>query len=300
MTGLIAAALAVAAAVVVEIAVPGRPVYHAGWYNVLLIALVAVACVAGRRGLAAPHPRARIASTAIVVGTLTAGLAGVVSGLFAPDAQTFVGAPGERMEVESVGTLVFPFAAETPASPLVRLERPRRAPVNIGERPRDVGNFILRTVSRDVVYVVARDLEGNRLTITQPAGSAFLSPVLLMNHRQTLAGIDLPYDSFDVPATRRVVKAVLFTAAQAAMLARGGAELGEPAVLFAVDDENERPLPHAIALSSGGRAVRAGGLLLSGTVASYPAIEVVAAPNALAVVLGALLMLGGVGALIRA
>jgi hypothetical protein len=290
----------VAAAVALEIALPGRPLYHTGWCNVALIALVAVSVAAGRRYFhAARSPRARFAILALVAGTAIAGLAGVASGLLAPDNQTFVAAPGARVRVEALGVLSFPLAGgEAPVTASVTLERPRHAPIEIGERPRDMGNFILHTFARDVVYVEARDLRGSRLTVTQPTGSAFLSPVLLMEHRQRIAGIDLPYDSFNVPAARRIVKAVMFTSAQAAMLLRGGAQIGEPAVLFAVDDENERPLPHAIALSAGGRAVRVGGLSLRAAVARYPAVEVVAAPNLVAAALGTLLVLAGLIAMI--
>jgi hypothetical protein len=85
----------------------------------------------------------------------------------------------------------------------------------------------------------------------------------------------------------------MFTAAQAAMLLRGGAALGEPAVLFAVDDENQRPVANAIALSPGGRAVRAGGLTLRGEVLTYPAVAVAATPNLIATAFGTLLVLGG-------
>ena len=178
--------------------------------------------------------------------------AGVASGLLAPDNQTVVGAPGQRVRVESLGTIAFPIAtgnAEIVTS--VTVERPFHGALEVGERSRFAGNFILHTQLRSVVYVEARDLRENRLTITQPEGTAFLSPVLLMQHHQTIAGMDLPFDSFNVPAARRVVKAVMFTPAQAAMLLHGGARLGEPAVLFAVDDENERPLPHGIATECG-------------------------------------------------
>jgi hypothetical protein len=120
----------------------------------------------------------------------------------------------------------------------------------------------------------------------------------LMQHRQTIAGMDLPFDSFNVPAARRVVKAVMFTPAQAAMLLRNGARLGEPAVLFAVDDENDRPLKNGIGLSAGGRPMRAGGLILRGYVADYPALEAVAIPNIFATAFGTLLVLGGAVALL--
>ncbi|HEY6449390.1 MAG TPA: hypothetical protein VIX60_01760 [Candidatus Cybelea sp.] len=294
------AALTVAAAVVVEIALAGQPVYHAGWYNVVLVALVVVAIVAARRQFfRASCVRARFAIVAIAAGAAIAGLAGAASGLFAPDSQTFVGAPGQRISVEELGVLAFPLAStDAPASGSVTLERALHAPMELRQRRSDAGNFILRTIPRSVVYVEARDLRGSRLTITQPAGSAFLSPVLLMEHRQTIAGVDLPYDSFNVPAARRIVKAVMFTPGQAAMLLHGASKIAEAAVLFAVDDENERPLSNAIALSAGGRAVRVGGLSLRATVESYPAVEVVAAPNTLATALGTALVLGGIVGLI--
>lgn len=291
MIGFAGSALAVVVAVAIEIGLPGLGVYHAGWYNLCLAALVTLAYVASRR-CAASMPRARVASVAAAAGTAIVGLAGIVSGLFAPDNQTFVGAPGQRMSVESLGVLAFPLPPSDASANLgVTLARPFHRPMQIGERTRDAGNFILHTTARDVVYVVARDRRGNNLTVTQPNGAVFLSPVLLMNHQQKLAGLELPFDSFSVPAAGRTVKAVMFTPAQAAMLVHGGARLGDAAVLFAVDDQNDRPLPRAIALSAGGRAVLVGGLWLSGTVASYPAVEVVAAPNLLAVVFGGLLVL---------
>jgi hypothetical protein len=299
LSGLLVAALVVVGAVALEILLPGQAVYHAGWYNVALGAVVAIALIAARRLFRrANSQRERIAVAAVALGAAVAGFAGIASGLLAPDNQTVVGAPGERVAVESLGVLAFPLASsDARASGSVTLVRRLGGPIEIGERARDAGNFILRTISRSVAYVEARDLRGNRLTITQPEGSAFLSPVLMLEHRQTIAGVDLPFDSFNVPAARRVVKAVLFTPAQAAMLLRGSVDAGEPAVLFAVDDQNERPLAHAIALSAGGRAVRAGGLSLRAVVAGYPAVEVVAAPNLVATVFGALLVIGGVVAL---
>lgn len=297
---LVAAALAVAVAVVVEIALPGNALYHAGWYNVLLVALAVVTFVAGRRQFrGARSVPARVAIVTVIAGTAVTGLAGVASGLLGPENQSYVGAPGQRLVVESLGMLVFPLSStDASASGRVTLERPLHASIAIDERPRYAGSYVVHAIPRSVVYVEARDVAGNRLTVTQPTGSAFLSPVLLMQHHQTIAGLDLPYDSFNVPAARRVVKAVMFTAGQAAMLLHGGAQAGEPAVLFAVDDEHDRPLPHAIALSAAGRAVRVGGLVLQATVASYPAVEVISAPNILATALGALLVLGGLAALI--
>jgi hypothetical protein len=299
LSGLLVAALVVVGAVALEILLPGQAVYHAGWYNVAIGAAVAVALIAGRRLFRrANSPRARIAVAAVALGVGIAGFAGIASGLLAPDNQTVIGAPGERVPVESLGVLAFPLTStDAGTTGSVTLVRRFGGPIAIGERARNAGNFILWTISRSVAYVEARDLRGNRLTITQPEGASFLSPVLMLEHRQTIAGIDLPFDSFNVPAARRVVKAVMFTPAQAAMLLHGGMEAGEPAVLFAVDDENERPLPHAIVISAGGRAARAGGLSLRADVTGYPAVEVVAAPDLVATVFGTLLVIGGVIAL---
>jgi hypothetical protein len=293
LTALLTAASIVAAGAAAEILLPGRPVYHAGWWNVAIAALVVLVVAAGRRRLRSrKSARDRWIVVAAIAGSAMAGFASVASGLLAPDDRTFIGAPGQRVEAESLGVLSFPLTLPaTPSQGSVVLMRRLHAPVTLGDGRRDVGDFVVRTVARDVVYVEARDLRGNRLTITQPSGAAFLSPVLLLEHRQTIAGLDLPYDSFTVPAARRVVKAVAFTAAQAAMLLRGGAQAGAPAVLFAVDDESERPLPHAIGLSAAGRTVHAGGLELRGILASYPAVEVVAAPNLAATIAGALLVL---------
>jgi hypothetical protein len=102
----------------------------------------------------------------------------------------------------------------------------------------------------------------------------------------------LPFDAFAVPAAHRNVKAVLFTAQQAAMLhPMAGAQA--QAVLFAVDDEDDRPLPGAIALARDGETVDIGGLHLRAAAFSYPAIEFVAVPSLVAVVLGALAIAGG-------
>jgi hypothetical protein len=293
------AALLAVAAVIVQIALPGRAIYHAGWYNVALAALLVIVVNAARsRFRQAPGMRARAAILASAVGTVTVAVAGIASGLLGPDNQTIVGAPGQRVRVEGLGVLAFPIvAAQLSGTPTVTLERPLHASMQVGARPRDAGSFILRGLPRNVAYVEARDARGGRLTVTQPMGAAFLSPVLMMQHRQNIAGLDLPFDSFNVPAARRVVKAVLFTPAQADMLLQGRTRAGEPAILFAVDDENDRLLARGIALGGDGRTVRAGGLMLRATVATYPAVEVVSSPNLIASAIGTLLVLGGIAAL---
>ncbi|MBV8148444.1 MAG: hypothetical protein JO092_05075 [Candidatus Eremiobacteraeota bacterium] len=295
MTSLAVVALLLTIAVAAEIVLPGRDLYHSGWYNVSLAALVIGALVLARRQAARSRSlRARIWSASLACGVLLIGIAGIASGLLAPDNRTVIGAPGQSVPADDLGAnLAFPLTqpGATDAGPVLLVRR-NRAPLAIGPQRRDVGTFILRTSDRTVVFVQAYDARGAHLTITQPAGVSFLSPVLLMQQRQVIAGLNLPFDSFAVPAAHRIVKAVLFTAQQAAGL-RGMAGLEIPAVLFAVDDENDRPLSKAIALAVDGQTIAVGGLKLRAVVLPYPSVEIVAAPSLTAVVLGALLVIGG-------
>ncbi len=283
MTSLAIGALTLTAAIIAEMVFPGRNLYHTGWYNVALLALTAVSLRISLRQRAA----------LIACGAIVLAIAGIACGLFAPDNRSIVAAPGQRVPVADLGgTLEFPLARGGAIDEPVVLLRKNHAPVTIDNRSRNVGSYVLRTVGRPVVYVQASDSHGSRLTVTQPTGIAFLSPVLLMQQDQVIAGLDLPFDSFAVPAAHRIVKAVLFTPQQAAAL-RGMSGLAIPAVLFAVDDEEDRPLPHAIAVAISGQTVPVESLLLRAIVLQYPSVEVVAVPSLPAVALGTLLVLGG-------
>lgn len=270
MSAFAAIALVLTATAWTEIVLPGRDLYHTGWFNVGVAAL-AVIFLAGVR----KH------NVAIALGGAVMALATIANGLFAPDNQTVVGAPGQRVRVGDLGgSLAFPLA------------QPGAAPQKVEFLGPPLTTFVLRPAGRTVVYVEARDARGKHLTVTQPQGAAFLSPVLLMQQQQQIAGLTLPYDSFAVPAAHRIVKAVLFSPQQVAML-RGIQGLATSAVLFAVDDDSDRPLPHAIALCADGQSVTVGGLSLRASVLEYPAIEVVAVPSLVAVGLGTLFVFGG-------
>lgn len=277
-----------------EIAVPGASVYHAGWFNVALIAVGAFAIASARGAYARSQTATRRAGiAAAILGVALATLAGAASGLLAPDNRTLVGAPGQSVRVDDLGgTLEFPAAdVSSGAAASVFLQR-RGSPLAIGPRGRNVGTFVLHPQARTVVLVEARDARGGRLTVTQPSGSAFLSPVLLMQQRQTIAGFDVPVDSFAVPAAHRLVRVVLFDAEEAAMM-RGLQGGTGPALLFAVDDESDRPLPHGVDAARSGASIAIGGLLLRATVFSYPAIEIVATPSLAVTILAAALVLVG-------
>jgi hypothetical protein len=283
------------AIVVCEIIFPGREFYHAGWFNVALAALVVLCLLSSRKPFrAASDTRRRAGVAAVAFGAAIVGFAGVASGLLAPDSRTIVGAPGASVRVDELGgTLSFPLVEAAGTVPDVLLTQGGRTTA-IGSGSHDIGTFIVREIQRDVIYVAAADRRGARLTVTQPNGATFLSPVLLMQQRQKIpeTNLDLPYDAFAVPAAHRNVKAVLFSAQQAAML-HPTAGVAARAILFAVDDEDDRPLPGSIALAREGQDIELAGLRLRGDVLTYPAIEFVAVPSLVALILGAVVMAGG-------
>jgi hypothetical protein len=263
--------------VVVEIVVPDRAVYHAGWYNIV-IAACAVWAVASTR---------RMPLIAFGVGAIA--FAGIASGLLGPDTRTVVGAPDTSVRVdEAGGTLAFPAPQ---ADPHVMLQSGSSAQP-IGAR-RYTASALLRSVPRTVVAVDVSDARGAHLTITQPTGSAFLSPVLLMQNTQTIAGFDLPYDVFAVPASHRIVKAVLFSSAQAASMPALAAT-HSPVVLFDLEDDTGVSIPGGIGVAPDGRSITLGGLRLRPRVLTYPAVEVTSIPDLAVVGAGLLAIFIGV------
>jgi hypothetical protein len=72
----------------------------------------------------------------------------------------------------------------------------------------------------------------------------------------------------------------------------------EPALLFAVDDETDQPLPHSIRFARSDEIVSDAGVRLRASVLDYPAVEVIAAPSLPALVVGAALMLVGLAMLL--
>jgi hypothetical protein len=289
---------AICAAVFVEDALPQRAIYHAGWYNVALLGLMGVLVVQTRNRARGTGAWSVAGLTAIALGAGIVGFAGVANGLLAPDPRSIVGAPGQEVAVADLGgDVLFPHLDASASGDAPELLRGGSS-VSIGTTTY-VGSFVLRPVPRTVVRVEAHDRGGAHLTITQPQGSVFLSPVLLMQQTQNISGLTLPYDSFALPAAHRIVKAVLFSAQQIAAL-RGAAGPPAPAVLFAVDDDADRPLPHSIRLARSGETVYDADVYLRGDVDNYPAIDVVAIPSLLACAIGVALIALGFAAVWRA
>jgi hypothetical protein len=269
--------------------VPGRDFYHTGWYSVALVALAVWTLLSvrgGMRSVASSRARAGIVLCAFGVGAIA--FTGIASGLLGPDTHTVVGAPGSTVPLQEIGgTLVFPL---TQADSPVMLERGGRAqPI---EQQRYTSTALLRTAPRTVVAIDASDARGAHLTMTQPTGSAFLSPVLLMQQHQSIANMDAPYDSFALPAAHLIVKAVLFSAREAASMPALAALPGA-AVLFYLGDDTGTPIPHGIGVAHDGQSIVLGGVRLRPSVLTYPAIEVISIPDLVVMTSGLIAILVG-------
>ena len=262
---------------------PGNALFHSGWYNVLDAALLVAAAYQPRRDVVA------LCGAAIIV------LAGIASGLMGPDTHTIVSSPGATVRDDQIGaSFVFPLAApgDDPQKIAVSL-RSGSSQVAIGAHGRYYGGVVLRQIPHVAVWITAADPAGNRLTITQPANGTFLSPVLAMQQSTTIGGMNVRFDTFAVPATRKSVKAVLFSADQASRLGNQAPAAGTPAVLFAVADRADRPVPHGIGVVPSGAEKVIGGLRLGARAGNYPAVTVASAPYLPALVVGGLILLGG-------
>jgi hypothetical protein len=289
-----AAAVLVCAVALLEVLVPGHDYpYHAGWFNIAIVAVWVLAAWRARVPLrkSSLGGLARAGIAVVLAGSGIAAVGTVASGLLGPDARTQIGAPGQRIQVpESGDWLSFPLLGSLWQTSV--LVQHGRANIPI-DHPRQVGALVYRPVSRTVVSISVSDQHGNSLTVTQPEGTSFLSPVLLMTQTQNISGLDLPFDGFSVPAAKRNVKAVLFSAQAAAAMRELPPNSG-PAVLFAVDDERGQPLPHGIAIATDGNPVRVAGLVLNPAIFQYDAIQIVSAPPAIPVWIGTVLTLAGI------
>lgn len=274
--------------------VPGRAVYHSGLYNVIIVALLIITAV-WRGTVVKRFPRAAGPSLVALLGILVVGIAGVANGLFAPDDATIVGSPGASVSVPDLrGTLIFPLTT-TPDRIVVRLQRAGSTVEVPASGVRFAGGFMLSQMLRPVVAIDAADAGGRHVTITQPSGIAFLSPVLTFAQRQIIPGLhdSVPFDSFSVPALHRAVNVVYLAPATAANL-RGVATDDKSAVLFAVDDANGRALPHGVRLALDGQSVSVAGLQLTPHTLEYPAMRLIAVPLPLASIAGlVLIVIGG-------
>jgi hypothetical protein len=286
----LASALLVVAVFAQDVA-PTWPGFHDWRYAALLVALATPALgyigFARKGGDGAFGGRCAIA----LIGALVIGVAGLACGLLGADAVTLTRVPGTVAPLPDLGVAAFFPTADADdirKGDAALLLRRRGAPsmeIAPGTR-RFLGAYVLESRPAHAAYVEARDGRGGRLTITQPTGSTFLSPVLLFPSSVSISGRALPSDSFSVPAARRRIEA-MYLSPQALRGTRAAQGIGDhPAVLFAADDDAGHLVPGGIAMSAMGEEVRAGGLLIRATAGTYPELIVSAVPSCAALWLG--------------
>ncbi len=267
---------------VAQDAFPGDALFHSGWYNALNVVAIVAAAFQRRR-----NPIALFGAAVVV-------LSGVAAGLMGSDTHTVVGSPGATVTDDQIGSaFVFPLAQPDVDPRLVTVSlRSGSSLVSIGAHRRYWGSLIMWQTPRVSVWITAADAAG-RLTITQPTNGTFLSPVLAMQQSTVIGGMRVRYDTFAVPAERRTVKAVLFDAQQASRLGAQSPANGGPAVLFAVADRNDHPVPAGIGIVPSGSQRKIGGLILGATAGTYPGVTVASAPYLPALIGGLLIVLAG-------
>jgi len=268
---------------VAQDAFPGSAVFHSGWYNALNVAAIAAAAFQRQKN-----------SIGLFGGAVVV-LSGGAAGLMGPDTHNVGGSPGGTVTDDQVGAaFVFPLAQPDvdPQSVTVSL-RSGSSLVAIGTHRRYWGSLVMWQTPRVAVWITAADAGGNRLTITQPTNGTFLSPVLAMEQSTVIGGMKVRYDTFAVPAERRTVKAVLFDAQQASHLGPQSPANGGSAVLFAVADRSDTPVPGGIGIVPSGSQGKIGGLVLGAQAGNYPSVTVASAPYLPALIVGLLITIAG-------
>ncbi|MFN2460215.1 MAG: hypothetical protein ABR591_05965 [Candidatus Velthaea sp.] len=276
---------------------PGLDVYHT-WQYAAALALAAVVIAAYvRRALRGKDGPAGSRVAVGLCGALLVLTGGLVSGLIGPDTITVSGSPGTVLPVADLGAAAS--FGEADAATVARgagaisLRRSDGSEFAVPPtRPLYLGTSIAYRTTRPAAYVVARDARGNRLTVTQPAGGAFLSPVLLFPQRQPIRDKTYPLDTFALPAVHRIVRALYFSAADAAAFNRVAAS--SAALVLSVNDDAGKQLAISVALS--GREVETANVRVTATAGTYPQLAVAAAPHPALLLGGLLIFAGGAGA----
>lgn len=296
----IGAAVVALALVVAQDAVPTFEPFHQWQYALALAILAWVLAAYATAALRGSDGADGKALGIAVVGALIVLAAGLASGLLGPDTAQIVRAPGTVAPLPDVRGAAFFSSADAAAiargdASIVLRRRSHKDIVLTPGARKFLGASVLLLEQRSAAYIEAADAAGNRLTITQPSGPSFLSPILLFRDEQTIAGASHRIDAFTLPAVQRVFKVVYFSAAQLAAV-RPASERGDaPALLYAASDaQTGRPL--GIILGASGAPVRLAGVRLRAVLGSYPALVIASAPHPYALAAGIALFVLGVGA----
>lgn len=271
---------------IVEVVVPGLVQYRNDLFNVTVALLVILILAFARREPALPQVQ-----TAMLAATMLCAVAVVANGLFAPSPRTVAGAPGATIPIAAFGASAhFPLTdAATRTVAVTGL-----GPVFHFGNDRYAMTAHVSEMLRRVVMVSASDPVHGHLTVTQPNGSSFLSPILLMRSEQVIDGERVPYDGFTVPAIHRNVKVILFSPTQAATLRRFDSR-GMSGLLFVLTNDAGDTLTNGIALARDDELVTVDGVQLRGRVIAFPDVTLAAIPFLPAVILGMLAFFIGCG-----
>jgi len=288
-TGIVASVLVFA-----QVVRPGLDWYHTWQYSALLAIAAIILFRAAWRALRGVKASRSKADAVAFAGALVVTISGIVSGLLGPDTVTVTGAPGTVTPVADLGAAVFFPQAESAsiargdAAINVRTKDGAQHNASIGHNPY-IETSIVYVDEEPSAYVIARDRAGNRLTVTQPSNTAFLSPVLLFPNHQDIRGAAQPLDTFATPALHRIWHAIYFSPQQAKTFA--GSDTPAPALVISAADDNGKSL--GVGLLRSGEATHLAGVALTATIGRYPRLLVASAPHPLAMNAGLLLFVAG-------
>jgi hypothetical protein len=295
-TAIVAGCIAIGFVIAQDL-LPGLDWYHSWQYAAVLVICAIVLVRAALQELRT-GPRAGGKAFAVAfVGALVVTIAGVLSGLLGPDTITISGAPGTVTPVPDIGMAAF-FAQADPESlargdAQVTLRAKDGAELMVASGHNQyAGTSIAYLELQPAAYIVARDGHGNRLTVTQPSNTSFLSPVLLFPNKQEIRGASQPLDTFATPALHRIIHALYYSRTEAGNFTRDG--VTGPAIVVSAADDAGKSL--GIGLLRSGTPSVAGDVHLTATIGTYPRLLVASAPHPAALIIGLLMFLGGIGA----
>jgi hypothetical protein len=286
------AELVACALVIAQIVFPGNALFHT-WQYALALAVVAWLLITS-----ASRSR-RVLFLISLLGALIVIADGFASGLLGPDTQRIARAPGTVAPLPDLGAAAF-FSSATPQSlvkgdAVITIRRLHHLDIIVAAGARKfLGALLLTADAMPVAFVEAFDDGGNHLTVTQPTGTAFLSPFLLFRTRQEIAGEAHPVDGFALPGGSRTVKVVYFTPADVTRLhvAVPPSAVGQPAILYDVFDAASN---HSlgIGVAASGVQTEIGGVRLEATLGTYPQLVISSAPHPYVLILGLFLIVVG-------
>lgn len=152
--------------------------------------------------------------------------------------------------------------------------------LTVGQELR-VHSYVLRCESWPAAFVQAWSDRHVGQTVTQPTGSAFVSPVLQF---PSLDKDGLPVDAFAVPALHREVRLKYYPG----LPSRG---IDIPFVQLEIDEENGGPLFSGVAVNA--RPVRRAGMELTFNLGTYPVVWMAGAPDPLPYGVGMVMLIAG-------